>query len=212
MAGTIGLLAVVLAGCGTSDDQAGENTAEQEAAATEQTQSSPAASNGETTADDVFGPGCDQVPTDPNDQGSVEGMIDDPVGTAASNNPLLTTLTDAVTQAGLVDTLNDTEAKYTVFAPADPAFDAVPEQDLQALLDDKEQLTATLTYHVVPERMDAQGIVDAGMLETVEGKKITVEGSADKPTVNGANVLCGNIPTANATVFVVDEVLMPPQG
>lgn len=162
----------------------------------------------------MFGPGCAQVPTDPADEGSVQGMIDDPVGTAASNNPLLTKLTGAVQAAGLVDTLNDPNAQYTVFAPADPAFDALPPEQLDALLTDPAQrgmLTDVLTYHVVPQRMDAEGLARAGTLDTVQGGQVTIEGSGEDLTVNGANVLCGNVPTANATVFVVDQVLMPPQ-
>ncbi|GAB3684005.1 fasciclin domain-containing protein [Saccharopolyspora tripterygii] len=177
---------------------------------------SPAApmQQGMTTASDVFGPGCAQVPTDPANPGSVQGMIDDPVGTAASNNPLLTKLTAAVKAAGLVDTLNKSDAQYTVFAPADPAFDAIPPEKLQAMLSDpaqKEALTSTLTYHVVPQRMTADDLSKAGSVDTVQGGKVQVEGSGDQLKVNGASVLCGNVPTANATVFVVDQVLMPPQ-
>ncbi|MBQ0925010.1 fasciclin domain-containing protein [Saccharopolyspora endophytica] len=167
---------------------------------------------GMTTASDVFGPGCAQVPTDPANPGSVQGMIDDPVGTAASNNPLLTKLTAAVTSAGLVDTLNKSDAQYTVFAPADPAFDAIPPEQLQAMLTDpaqKEALTSTLTYHVVPQRMTADDLAKAGSVDTVQGGQIKIEGSGDQLKVNGAGVLCGNVPTANATVFVVDQVLMP---
>ncbi|MDI2028878.1 fasciclin domain-containing protein [Saccharopolyspora sp. TS4A08] len=169
---------------------------------------------GTTTAADVFGPGCAQVPTDPSNPGSVQGMIDDPVGTAASNNPLLTKLTAAVKSAGLVDTLNKSDAQYTVFAPADPAFDAIPPDQLQAMLTDpaqKEALTSTLTYHVVPQRMTADDLGRAGTVDTVQGGQVKIEGSGDQLKVNGANVLCGNVPTANATVFVVDQVLMPPR-
>ncbi|MEV4645621.1 fasciclin domain-containing protein [Saccharopolyspora sp. NPDC049357] len=172
----------------------------------------PPMQQGMTTASDVFGPGCAQVPTDPANPGSVQGMIDDPVGTAASNNPLLTKLTAAVKSAGLVDTLNKSDAQYTVFAPADPAFDAIPPEQLQAMLTDpaqKEALTSTLTYHVVPQRMTADDLARAGSVDTVQGGQVKIEGSGDQLKVNGAGVLCGNVPTANATVFVVDQVLMP---
>ncbi|GAB3508032.1 fasciclin domain-containing protein [Amycolatopsis cihanbeyliensis] len=213
--GAVAAMALLLSACG-GDDQASDSGQDQDTQSpsptSEQTTSSPTASNGMTTADDVYGPGCAQVPTDPSDEGSVQGMIDDPVGTAASNNPLLTSLTKAVKTAGLVDTLNKSDASYTVFAPANPAFEALPKETLNALLTDeskKQQLTDILTYHVVPERMDAQGVVDAGSLETVQGGSLTVEGSGQDFTVNGAKVLCGNVPTANATVFVIDKVMMP---
>lgn len=169
---------------------------------------------GRTTADDVFGPGCADVPSDPADPGSVQGMLDDPVGVAAGNNPLLTKLTAAVQAAGLQDTLNDTEAQYTVFAPADPAFDAIPPEQLDGMLNDpaqKQQLADVLTYHVAAERMTADELAEAGTVDTQQGEQLRVEGSGEDLTVNGARVLCGNVPTANATVFVIDEVLMPQQ-
>ncbi|PKW14599.1 fasciclin domain-containing protein [Saccharopolyspora spinosa] len=207
--------AFVLAGCGTGMESAQQQPQQQPAPPPPaQSGQQPAMGDGMTTAEDVFGPGCAQVPTDPSNQGSVQGMIDDPVGTAASNNPLLTKLTAAVKAAGLVDTLNDPNTQYTVFAPADPAFDAIPPDQLNAMLSDpaqKEKLSSVLTYHVVPKRMDAQSLSQAKTVDTVQGGKVTIEGSGQQLKVNGANVLCGNVPTANATVFVVDQVLMPQQ-
>ncbi|MCR3722501.1 MULTISPECIES: fasciclin domain-containing protein [Prauserella salsuginis group] len=215
--GAVAALALGLSACGGAEDTADQG--EQGGGQDQASSSAPPSSSGNggmnagmTTADDVFGPGCSQVPTDPNDEGSVQGMVDDPVGTAASNNPLLTKLTAAVKAAGLVDTLNKQDANYTVFAPADPAFGAIPADQLDALLNDpekKDDLTKTLTFHVVPERMDAAGLVEAGSVESVEGGDVKIGGTADAPTVNGAKVLCGNVPTANATVFVIDEVLQP---
>ncbi|GAA1197458.1 fasciclin domain-containing protein [Prauserella alba] len=217
--GAVAALALGLSACGGGDTAAEGNQGDQGGGQDQASSSAPPSSSGNggmndgmTTADDVFGPGCSQVPTDPNNEGSVQGMVDDPVGTAASNNPLLKKLTAAVKSAGLVDTLNKQDANYTVFAPADPAFDEIPADQLDALLNDpemKEDLTKTLTFHVVPERMDAAGLVDAGSVETVQGGEVEIGGSADAPTVNGAKVLCGNVPTANATVFVIDKVLQP---
>ena len=151
-----------------------------------------------------FGPGCAGVPTE--GEGSVEGMADDPVATAASNNPLLKTLVAAVTEAGLVDTLNSAEA-LTVFAPTDDAFAAIPKKDLNALLKDKEALTTVLTHHVVGERLDPAAV--AGEHETLAGDMLTVEGEGENFTIGEASVVCGNVQTANATVYVVDQVLMP---
>lgn len=170
--------------------------------------SSSSASSGVTTVSDIFGPACSGVPA--SGPGSAGAMVEQPVGTAASTNPLLKTLTAAVTQAGLVDTLNKSDAAYTVFAPSDDAFAAVPKDSLDALLADKAMLTKVLTYHVIPQRYDAAGLVKAGSVTSVEGQAVTIAGTADAPTINGNAVGCGNIPTANATVFVIGSVLMPP--
>ncbi|WP_313410092.1 fasciclin domain-containing protein [Aeromicrobium sp.] len=151
-----------------------------------------------------FGPGCAAVPT--SGEGSVEGMADDPVATAASNNPLLKTLVKAVTAADLGDTLNGAPA-LTVFAPTDDAFAKVPAADLDALLADKDQLTTVLTHHVVEGEIAPEDL--AGEHETLAGDTITVEGSGEEFMVGEASVICGNVPTANATVYVVDSVLMP---
>jgi len=119
---------------------------------------------------------------------------------------LLTTLTAAVTEAGLVDTLNSAEA-LTVFAPTDDAFAKIPEKDLNALLADKEALTTVLTHHVVAGQLPPEEL--AGEHETLAGDMITVEGSGEEFTAEGAAVICGNVPTANATVYVIDSVMMP---
>lgn len=166
----------------------------------------------ETSGDDMgdmdmmgaFGPGCSAIPSD--GAGSLEGMAEEPVATAASSNPLLTTLVSAVTEAGLVDTLNSEES-LTVFAPTDDAFAEIPQDQLDALLADKEQLTTVLTHHVVAGELGPDEI--AGEHETLAGDTITVEGSDEDFTVGDASVICGNVPTANAKVYVVDGVLMP---
>lgn len=209
--GAVAALSLTLAACGGQ-----EMGQPQPAQPPMQAPASPAQPmhNGVTTAQDVFGPGCSQVPTDPSNPGSVQGMMKDPVGTAASNNPLLKKLTAAVKAAGLGDTLNKADAQYTVFAPADPAFSAIPPDQLKALLSDpskKDKLTSILTYHVIPQRMTADDLAKAGTVNSVQGAPVKVEGSGPGLTINGAKVLCGNVPTANATVFVIDKVLMPPQ-
>ena len=201
-----GLLAAVtlatLAACSNGEQPAASNSTTTATRAT----TTEAESDGRTSKSDVFGAACAGVPT--SGEGSLDGMVDDPVATAASNNPLLKTLVAAVTQAGLVDTLNSQQA-ITVFAPADPAFAKIPQADLDAVLADKATLTKILTYHVVATRYDRDGILDAKTLPTLQGGTLTVAGSGDDVTVNGAKVLCGNIPTANATVFVIDTVMMP---
>jgi uncharacterized surface protein with fasciclin (FAS1) repeats len=154
----------------------------------------------------VFGAACSAVPKD--GKGSFTGMATDPVATAASNNPLLSTLVTAVQTAGLVDTLNSAP-EVTVFAPVNDAFAKIPEADLKAVLADKPTLTKILTNHVVAGKLSPDQI--AGTHETLAGTELTVTGSGDKFTVGkeSAQVLCGNVPTANATVYIVDTVLMP---
>jgi uncharacterized surface protein with fasciclin (FAS1) repeats len=155
------------------------------------------------------GSACAAVPDD--GEGSVGGMADDPVGTAASNNPLLTTLVSAVSAAGLVDTLN-TGGPYTVFAPVNTAFDKIDPATLEGVLGDVDALTGILTYHVVPEQLSAADLVAGGTFATVSGAELTVADVNGTLVVNGgsAAVLCGDVPTANATVFLIDSVLMPP--
>lgn len=152
------------------------------------------------------GAGCSQVPT--TGEGSVEGMADDPVATAASNNPLLTTLVSAVKQAELVDTLNGT-GPFTVFAPVNSAFEKVPEADLNALLANKQQLTDVLTYHVVGQRLTATELAGGEPITTVNGDTLKVSGSGNNMKVNGANIICANVPVGNGVVHLVDTVLMP---
>ncbi|MEV7757546.1 fasciclin domain-containing protein [Microbacterium sp. NPDC089180] len=164
-------------------------------------------------AANLVGPGCaDYAAAVPSGAGSVEGMAADPVAVAASNNPLLTTLTAAVSgqlnpNVNLVDTLNGGE--FTVFAPVDDAFAKIDAATIDSLKTDTDTLTKILTYHVVPGQI-APDEID-GTHTTVEGQDVTVAGSGDAITVNGStNVICGGVQTANATVYLIDSVLMPP--
>jgi uncharacterized surface protein with fasciclin (FAS1) repeats len=166
---------------------------------------------GVTTTDDIFGPACSQVPT--SGEGSAEGMVDDPVATAAGNNPLLSTLVTAVGAVdGLADTLNSAEA-LTVFAPFNGAFEKLPAGTVDTLLQNPDQLAPVLQGHVSSTRYDAEGLVEAGSVDVLSGGSVAVGGTADAPTFDlgggAATNLCGNIPTANATVFVIDTVLLP---
>lgn len=164
------------------------------------------APSGGMTGDAPFGSACASVPT--SGAGSFEGMAKDPVATAASNNPALSTLVTAVKAAGLVDTLNSADG-ITVFAPTDSAFAALPKETLDAALKDpKGLLTTVLTYHVVAGRLSPDEL--AGTHTTLQGGTIEVTGSGQDFTVNGtAKVVCGNVQTANATVYIIDGVLLP---
>jgi uncharacterized surface protein with fasciclin (FAS1) repeats len=168
---------------------------------------SPSASASTTTAKENFGPGCAAVPK--SGKGSFNGMSKDPVATAASNNPALSTLVTAVKAAGLVDTLNTAPA-ITVFAPANSAFTAMDQKTLKAALKDpKGLLTDVLTAHVVGGRIAPDKL--AGTHQSLNKKeKVVVTGSGESFKVNGqAMVVCGNVQTANATVYIIDHVLLP---
>ncbi|MGW5271817.1 fasciclin domain-containing protein [Streptomyces sp. NPDC004044] len=170
---------------------------------------SPSAAASESmNMNEPFGPACSSVPKD--GAGSFAGMAKEPVATAASHNPALSTLVAAVKKAGLVDTLNNAQ-NITVFAPTDDAFAKIPQADLDKLLADKEQLTKVLTYHVVGRKLAPQQL-DKGSFATLAKNELTTSGSDMAYTVNDTSkVVCGNVPTANATVYIVDTVLMPPQ-
>src|ERR1700742_1352297 len=153
-----------------------------------------------------FGSGCASVPK--SGAGSFSGMSTAPVATAASANPVLSPLVTAVKKAGLVDTLNSAKA-ITVFAPANSAFAKIPSATLNKVLANKAELTKILTYHVVSGRMTPADLSSGKALKTLEGGTVTASGSGTNFTVNGAKVVCGNVQTANATVYIIDSVLMP---
>jgi uncharacterized surface protein with fasciclin (FAS1) repeats len=133
-----------------------------------------------------------------------------PVATAASNNPVLSTLVKAVGAAGLGDTLNSAQ-NITVLAPTNDAFAKIPAATLNAVLANKATLTSILTYHVIPQRLTPDQLAKGGTFKTLNGASVTISGSGQNLMVNGtANVVCGNVQTANATVYIIDSVLMPP--
>ena len=179
--------------------------------ATSESTTSSAAPNADPAAN-LIGTGCaayaEQVPDGP---GSVAGMAADPVTVAASNNPMLSTLTQALSgqlnpDVNLVDTLNG--AEFTVFAPTNDAFAKIDAATLETLKTDSELLTSILTYHVVPGQAAPDAV--AGEHATVQGAPVTVTGAGNDLKVNDAGLVCGGVMTANATVYMIDTVLMPP--
>jgi uncharacterized surface protein with fasciclin (FAS1) repeats len=198
------VLAVTASACSGSDSDK-SNAANTTASAPP---ASPSSAAGDTTnASAPFGPACAGVPKD--GAGSFDGMAKDPVATAASHNPALSTLVTAVTKAGLVDTLNSA-SNITVFAPTNDAFAKIPKADLDKVLNDKATLTKILTYHVVGQPITPNQLTN-GTFPTLEKQSLTTKGSGESYMVNDtANVVCGNVKTANANVYIVDTVLMPP--
>ena len=200
----------------TGSEPAGSGPAGSEPAGSEPAGGEPADTSGPTgdapSGSESAGPtgaACAAVPTE--GEGSVSGMADDPVATAASNNPLLSTLVTAVDAAGLVDTLNG-EGPFTVFAPINTAFDKIPPATFEGVLADPTSLTSILTYHVLGERLSSADLVEGGTFTTVNGAELTVQLVGETLVINGgaAAVLCADVPTANATVYLIDTVLMPP--
>ncbi len=196
-----------VAACGSSSGGSSSNAG---SAGSSTTSSSPSASADAMMAG-LVGPGCAAyAKAVPSGSGSVDGMAQDPVATAASNNPLLKTLVAAVSgklnpKVNLVNTLNGGD--FTVFAPVDTAFAKVPAATLTKLKTDGPLLSKILTYHVIAGQLAPDAVV--GMHKTVEGGTVDVTGSGDSLKVDDASVICGGVKTANATVYLIDSVLSP---
>jgi len=118
------------------------------------------------------------------------------------------TLVTAVKAAGLAETLSG-EGPFTVFAPTDEAFAQIPEEDLNALLADKEALTAVLTYHVVAGKVMASDVVELDSAETVNGQSVDIKVWDGNVMIDGATVLTTDIEATNGVIHVIDKVILP---
>lgn len=196
-AAVVGVLGMALLGAACSSNDAGTSGSQTPA---------PPTTAASMTASGPFGAACSAVPA--SGPGSLEALAQDPVATAASNTPELSTLVTAVQKADLVDTLNSAQG-ITVFAPVNDAFGALPKATLdKALGDPRGLLTTVLTYHVVPGQLAPDQL--AGSHKTLQGGTLEVSGSGEDFKVNGnSSVVCGNVKTANATVYLIDQVLLP---
>jgi uncharacterized surface protein with fasciclin (FAS1) repeats len=200
-------LVITLTACSSDDASDGNASADTSSSASASAESTaPASPTG------PFGAGCAAIPAE--GPGSFAEMAAQPVATAAASVPSLSTLVQAVTAANLVDSLN-TQQNVTVLAPANQAFEAVPPEAVQALMADSAQLTAALTHHVIQGRLTPDAL--AGAHTTLNNDEVTIEGSGENFTIAGdatvsgtaASVICGNVQTANATVYIIDQVLKP---
>lgn len=209
-----GFIAIATLGLSACSSDAATTDTAGSAATSEAPAMTPSPSETSMMADPasgLVGPGCaDYAATVPDGAGSVTGMAQDPVAVAASNNPLLKTLTAAVSgqlnpDVDLVDTLNGDE--FTVFAPVDDAFAKIDPATIESLKTDAATLSSILTYHVVPGQLSPD-MID-GDQTTVQGGTVSVTGSGDSLMINDAKVICGGVKTANATVYLIDSVLMP---
>ncbi|HAN72451.1 MAG TPA: fasciclin [Actinobacteria bacterium] len=178
--------ALTLAACSSSSDEA---TSEPTVAASE-----------EAAAEEMAEESGDMA-----DEPAAAGTIVD----VASSTDGFSTVVAAVQAAGLVDTLNG-EGPFTVFAPNDAAFAALPAGLVDALLlpENKDALTKILTYHVVPGTVMAADVTD-GDVATVEGQNVTLS-TADGVTVNGAKVIQADVVASNGVIHVIDSVIVPP--
>ena len=139
---------------------------------------------GFTQVADVYGPRCNPGLR----RGLRQGHSRGPLGSAAANSPVLSRLNEVVVAACLADTLNDPNASYTVFAPANAAFEALPADTVEQLLADPQgRLAEILRYHVVPQRYDAQALADAGTVTTVEGSELTISGERARSPLTSRN-------------------------
>ena len=128
----------------------------------------------------------------------------------AVETDILSTLVEAVKAGGLVETLKS-DGPFTVFAPTNEAFAALPKGTLEDLLkpENKDQLVAVLTYHVVPAKVMSTDLKDGQMAETVQGSKVKVD-LGDGVKINDANVVKADIEASNGVVHVIDKVILPP--
>jgi uncharacterized surface protein with fasciclin (FAS1) repeats len=214
-----GLSAVAILGLSAcSSEKSTETAGSSSSASSPSSQAMTAAAPAMTSAvadpaADLVGSGCaGYAKTVPSGPGSVAGMAQDPVAVAASNNPVLTTLTSALSgklnpNVNLVETLNSNPG-LTVFAPTDDAFAKIDPATIEKLKTDSDLLTKILTYHVVEGQASPTAVV--GDHKTLEGGSVKVAGAGPDLMINDAGLVCGGVKTANATVYMIDTVLMPP--
>ena len=182
LAAVVAVTALTLAACGGSSDDTATETAE-------------------TTSEEMA---AEETEAGMDEEAGVGTIVD-----VASSTEGFSTLVAAVGAADLVDTLNS-EGPFTVFAPTDEAFAALPPGVLDALLlpENKETLTKILTYHVVPGAVMAADVTD-GDVAPVEGQTVTLS-TADGVTVNGATVIQADVVADNGVIHVIDAVILPP--
>lgn len=183
IAAIVAVSAITLAACSSSSDETATETA--------------VATSDEAAAEETAG--------DMEEEGAGAGTIVE----VASGTDGFTTLVAAVQAAGLVDTLNSA-GPFTVFAPTDEAFAALPPGLVDALLlpENKEVLTKILTYHVVPGAVMAADVTD-GEVATIEGQTVTLS-TADGVTINNAKVIQADVVADNGVIHAIDAVILPP--
>src|SRR5699024_8272970 len=201
-------LALGLTACGgntQSDDTAMGGEVDETGSPTED-DSATEESEPQESADETFGSECSEIPDE--GEGSLGSMAEEPVATAISQSSMLSTLGEMLDQAELVDTL-DSEDELTVFAPTDAAFDQMSDEEMDSLQEDQQQLTDFLNHHVVEGIQEPTDLED-GSFTSLQGTEVTTQGSDEEFTVDDeAQIVCGNVQTSNATIYMIDKVLSP---
>jgi uncharacterized surface protein with fasciclin (FAS1) repeats len=196
-------IALTAAACASSSS----STSAASAASSASSAASPhtAASPSESMTATTIGTDCGMIPAA--GMGSMHDMAMDPVVTAASHNPLITTLAAEVGKAGLTTSLNSAR-NITVFAPDNEAFKMLTAHDM-AMMSGTAELAKILKYHVVAGRVTPAELASGMTLTTLEGSTLKASKMGSVYEVNNADVTCGNLHTANATVYIINTVLMP---
>ena len=192
------VVALAAAGCGSS----GTTPA---AAGASATHHAMASHSHDMTESARFGPDCGMVPA--TGMGSFHSMAMDPVVTAASHNPLLTSFAADVKAAGLASDLNSMHS-FTAFVPANSAFSKLSHTEMN-MVDNHAELAKILKYHIVSGRVTPAKLASGMALTTLEGASLTGSKMGSVYEIGKADVICGNIQTANATVYVINKVLVP---
>ena len=195
--------AMTVAACSTATSSTTSAPSSSAAAPGAASAASPSESMTETAA--TVGNDCGMIPA--TGMGSMHGMEMDPVVTAASHNPLITTLAAEITKAGLASTL-DSASGITVFAPDNQAFKNLTAHDM-AMMAGQAELGRILKYHVVRGRITPEELASGMTLSTLEGSPLHTAKMGSTYEVNNAAITCGNLHTANATVYIINAVLMP---
>jgi len=195
--------AMTVAACSTATSSTTSAPSSSAAAPGAASAASPSESMTETAA--TIGNDCGMIPA--TGMGSMHGMEMDPVVTAASHNPLITTLAAEITKAGLASTL-DSASGITVFAPDNQAFKNLTAHDM-AMMAGQAELGRILKYHVARGRITPEELASGMTLSTLEGSPLHTAKMGSTYEVNNAAITCGNLHTANATVYIINAVLMP---
>ena len=204
--GRTGRTGVIAAGIGTLALTAAACSSASTAASGASPTHHPMASHSPAAAAATFGSDCGMIPA--SGMGSMHAMMTDPVVTAAAHNPLLTTLAADVKAAGLTSAL-DSMASITVFAPANAAFSKLPHSMTMSMTHSPKELAKVLKYHVVSGHVTTAQLASGKPLTTLEGSTLKPSKMGAVYEVNNADVICGNIHTANATVYIINKVLTP---
>jgi uncharacterized surface protein with fasciclin (FAS1) repeats len=194
------LVLAATAACGSTTNSA---TSPAAPAASSHAAASPSESMAETSA--TIGMDCGMIPA--SGMGSVHSMSMDPVVIAASHNPLITTLAAEIKKAGLTATLDSARA-ITLFAPDNQAFAMLTAHGM-SMMSGMAELARILKYDVVSGHITPAELASGMTLTTLEGSQLKTAKMGATYEVNNATVTCGNLQTANATVYIIDAVLMP---